>query len=201
MKKHLFTLILFLSIFSLAQSQTEKVEHESRVKQDEFPQHSLQRLEPILKKSKGNKFYKEFDGENYFFELKTKYKGGAYSIKFTENGDLVDIERLYDFEKLKRALHDQIVEHLDKNYKKHRVERFQIQYNREIEEEGPEEDEDFMEDFIEMDLEDLIVNYEIEVEVLSESGESSLMELLFDAKGKLIQQRKVKRRDEDYILY
>lgn len=203
----MYKVILWLSVFAFSLSsimlcaQEVKVEHEKKVKKEDFPQKSLERLSPILDKSKSNKFYREFDGENYFYELKTKYKKGDYSIKFTEDGELVDIERLYDFEKVKKNLREQMRQHLTENYKKHRIERFQIQYNREIEDDEPEDDEDYMEDFLEMDLEDLIVNYEMEVEVLSEDGESTLLELLFNSKGELLKERKVKRRDEDYILY
>lgn len=201
MKKYLFSWILLLGLYSIVYSQNEKIEHESQIKREEFPPHAIKQLEPIIKKSKDSKFYEEFDGEKYFYEFKAKYKGEYYSIKFTEKGNLVDIERLYEFEKLKSKQRERMLQYLNESYKKYRLERFQLQYNREIEEDGPEDDEDYMEDFLEMDLDDLIVNYEMEVEVLSEEGESFLIELLFDSAAKLIQERKVQRRDEDYILY
>jgi hypothetical protein len=77
-----------------------------------------------LLKPEDSKFYKEFDGKNYFFELKTNYKKGEYSIKLTEIGKLVDIECLYDFDKLKRPQKKQMLKYLNENYRKYKVKQF-----------------------------------------------------------------------------
>lgn len=195
--KMLICAILVSLSFHHLSAQNIKIEHEKRIKKIDFPEPILEQLEPILKNSTANKFYLEFDGENYFYELKTKHKGEKLSIKFTDKGQLIDVERLFELRKIEPNSAKKIKEYLDQNFKKYKIKRFQIQYSTKDEEVS----EDFIEDFLEKDTEDMIINYEMEAEVLHEDGQSTLEEFLFDANGNLIQQRKVKRRDEDFILY
>lgn len=202
MKITLVAIFIFCSFCQAFTQVKPKIEHEKSVKKSDFPEKCIDLLKPILKESKSDKYYKEFDGENYFYELKTTYNSKQFSIKFTESGHLVDIEYVYDFEQLTESLKEEMSQFLKEQYKKHKIERFQLQYNPEIDDDREEEDDkDFLEDFLEMDLDDLILHYEMEVEVLTYDGESKLLELLFDNQGSLIQQREVQRRDEDFILY
>lgn len=207
-----FTLILFLiAYFSIsnyflnAQEVKEKYEKEISIKKEDFPENALQLVAPILKKGGRTKYYKEFDGKDYFYELKTQHMGEKVSVKFYENGQLIDFEILKEFNDLAPEVQENIKQHFQENYKKYIFQRIQIQYNREKEIEDGEleidDDTEFLEEFIEMDLEDLTVKYEIEAETVNKLKERGFFEFLFNNKGELEKKRAIVKRAEDNVLY
>ncbi|WP_375580482.1 hypothetical protein ABWH96_05455 [Marivirga tractuosa] len=210
MKPFLKYLILFLTYFafasnSYAQEIGEKFEKEEKIKQEEFPKPALELIKPILKKGKRTRYFKDFDKDTYFFEVKTIYKDEKISIKFHKDGSLLDIEILKEIEELPEEIQKHIQEYFQPNYKKYKLNRIQIQYNREEEYEDGEleidDDEEYIEEFLEMDLEDLIIKYEIEAEVVDEENERGYFEFLFGAKGKVEQINKIIKRADDNVLY
>lgn len=64
-----------------------------------------------------------------------------------------------------------------------------------------DDDEEYVEEFLEMDLEDLIIKYEIEAEVVDEENERGFFEYLFDAEGEIEQIKKIVKRPDDNVLY
>tara|TARA_R110000868_G_scaffold327851_5_gene588739 strand:- start:225 stop:851 length:627 start_codon:yes stop_codon:yes gene_type:complete len=202
LKAHLlFSFILTISLLSYSQEDT-KYEFEKRINKEDFPTQSIELLQPFLKHSKNEKYYREFDGSNYFYELKLLFKSKNLSIKFTNEGDLVDIESLYDFEELSNNIKKTIIDYLDNSYKRSKIRKTQIQYNREVEDDGESEDDiEFVEDFLEKD-DDLIIRYELEVEVMQkETNSAEFFEFIFNEKGELLEKRKIIQRDDDIILY
>lgn len=199
-----FSLLAFACI-SFAQEIGEKYEREEKIKQEEFPKPALELIEPILKKGKRTRFFKDYEKETYFFEVKTIYKDEKISIKFLKNGSLLDIEILKELNELPDDIQDIITQYFQSNYKKYKLNRIQIQYNREQEYEDGEleidDDEEYVEEFLEMDLEDLIIKYEIEAEVVDEENERGFFEYLFDAKGAIEQIKKIVKRADDNVLY
>jgi hypothetical protein len=199
-----FTLFAFTGI-SYAQEIGEKYEREEKIKQEEFPKPALELIEPILKKGKRTRFFKDYEKETYFFEVKTIYKDEKISIKFLKDGSLLDIEILKELNELPEDIQDKITQYFQTNYKKYKLSRIQIQYNREQEYEDGEleidDDEEYVEEFLEMDLEDLIIKYEIEAEVVDEENERGFFEYLFDARGKIEQIKKIVKRADDNVLY
>ncbi len=202
--------ILLLVLFALvstsyAQEIGEKYEREEKIKQEEFPKPALILIKPILKKGKRTRYFKDHEAETYFFEVKTVYKDEKISIKFYKDGSLLDIEILKELNELPKEIQEQIQQYFQTNYKKHNLNRIQIQYNREEEYEDDkieiDDDEEYLREFIEMDLEDLIIKYEIETEVLNQDNERGFYEFLFDADGKVEQINKIIRRADDNILY
>lgn len=205
-KYSILLLILFAFVnTSYTQEIGEKYEREEKIKQDEFPKPALKLIKPILKKGKRTRYFKDHEADTYFFEVKTIYKEEKISIKFYKNGSLLDIEILKEFNELPQEIQEHIEQYFQTNYKKHKHNRIQIQYNREEEYEDGEleidEDEEYVEDFLEMDLEDLIIKYEIEAEVVSEDNERGFFEFLFDAEGKMEQIEKIIKRADDNVLY
>lgn len=203
-----FLICFFICAFSFtsyAQEIGEKYEREEKIKQEEFPKTALELIEPILKKGKRTRYFKDYDKDSYFFEIKTIYKDEKLSIKFYKDGSLLDIEILKEFEELPEEIKKHIREYFLSNYKKHQLNRIQIQYNREEEyEDGDlerDDDEEYIEEFLEMDLEDLIIKYEIEAEVVDEENERGFLEFLFDAEGKVEQINKIIKRADDNVLY
>lgn len=202
--------IILLALFSFAnysyaQEVGEKYEKEEKIQQEEFPKPALELIKPILKKGKRTKYFKDYDKDTYFFELKTICKDEKISIKFYKDGSLLDIEILKGIEELPEEIQEHIQEYFQSNYKKYKLNRIQIQYNREEEYEDGEleidDDEEYIEEFLEMDLEDLIIKYEIEAEVVEEGNERGFFEFLFDAEGKVEQIKKIIKRADDNVLY
>ncbi|HET8858878.1 hypothetical protein [Marivirga sp.] len=201
-----FSFILYSNI-SFAQEQEigEKYEREEKIKEEEFPKPALELIKPILKKGTRTRYFKDHDEDTYYFEVKTIYKEEKISIKFYKDGSLLDIEILKEFNELPVDIQKHIQQYFQSNYKKYQLNRIQIQYNREEEyEDGKieiDDDEEYVEEFLELDLEDLIIKYEIEAEVLNEDNERGFFEFLFDVEGKTEQIKKIIKRADDNILY
>ncbi len=201
----LSSFFLIFSFSSFAQKEGEKIEREISIKEDQFPEKALKLAAPILKKAKKTKYYKELSEMGDYYEFKSDYKGEQISVKFNEKGELIDIEILKKLKDFPKDIQQSIEEYFNENYEKHRLIRIQIQYNREVEFEDGEleqdEDDEYIKEFLEMDLEDLIVKYEIEAEVKTNDNNTGFFEFLFDDKGKLELKRAIVTRADDNVLY
>ncbi|RUA34216.1 MAG: hypothetical protein DSY77_06265 [Bacteroidetes bacterium] len=199
-----FTLFAFTGI-SYAQEIGEKYEREEKIKQKDFPKPALELIDPILKKGKRTRFFKDYEKETYFFEVKTLYKDEKISIKFFKDGSLLDIEILKELKELPEEIQEKLSQYFQSNYKKYKLNRIQIQYNREEEYEDGEleidDDEEYVEEFLEMDLEDLIIKYEIEAEIVDEDNVRGFFEFLFNTKGEIEQIKNIIKRADDNVLY
>lgn len=204
---YLLTSFIFshFTFVSYAQETGIKYEKEVRIKAKEVPKSALDLIQPILKKSKNTRYYKDYKKEVYFFEVKTTFKKQRISLKFSKDGQLHDIEVVKELKDLPKDIQQKVQEYFQANYKRYKIDRIQIQYNREEEFEDGEleidDDEEYIEEFLEMDLEDLILKYEIEAEVLKQDKDRGFYEFLFNADGKLEQINKIFRRADDNILY
>lgn len=205
--KYLLIILALISLPNISYSQETdvKYEKEEKINQEEFPKSALELIDTILKKGKRTRYFKDHEEDNYFFEVKTIYKDEKISIKFYKDGSLLDIEILKEFNELSKDIQGKIQQYFQSNYKKHQLVRIQIQYNREVEyEDGQleiDDDEEYLEEFLEMDIEDLIIKYEIEAEVVDEKNERGFFEFLFDDKGKIEQIKKIIKRADDNVLY
>lgn len=197
---------LLMTDFSVfAQKEGKKIEREISIKEEEFPKNALKLASPILKKAKKTKYYKELSELGNYFEFKSDYKGEKISVKFDDKGELVDIEILRELKDFPEEVQEAITQYFEENYKKYRLTRIQIQYNREVEYEDGEveedDDEEYIEEFLELDLEDLIVKYEIEAEVKNKENDTGFFEFLFNDKGELEMKRIIITRADDNVLY
>lgn len=205
--KYLLIILTFISLpnISYTQETDVKYEKEEKIKQEEFPKSALELIDTILKKGKRTRYFKDHEEDNYFFEVKTIYRDEKISIKFYKDGSLLDIEILKEFNKLSKDIQEKIQQYFQSKYKKHQLVRIQIQYNREVQyEDGQletDDDEEYLEEFLEMDMEDLIIKYEIEAEVVDENNERGFFEFLFDDEGKIEQIKKIIKRADDNVLY
>ncbi|NBC02156.1 MAG: hypothetical protein GVY20_00475 [Bacteroidetes bacterium] len=196
--KYLFTAllsILFLSQVSFAQDLKEEVENS--IDKDEMPASALDALEDFLEDQivTDANYYRETDGETTTFEAKLYWQDYQYSIEFTDEGLLLDIEQLIEFNEIPEGIQGRITQIMEEQFSRFRMTRVQRQY---ISDEEDEDGEDVIEDFLENDMDDLIVRYEIEVEGQNRS-EMGSFEMLFDPEGELIQRRRIVRRSIDNI--
>lgn len=196
--KILFT-ALFLSFFlqQLLYAQDLKEEVENSIDREEMPASALDALEDFLEDQTVTdlEYFRETDGETTTFETKLNWQGYQYSIEFTDEGSLLDIEQLIEFSEIPEEAQVRITDKMEEQFSGFRMTRIQRQF---IADEEDEEGEDVIEDFLENDMDDLIIRYEIEVEGQNRR-EMGSFEMLFDSEGELIQRRRIVRRSLDNI--
>lgn len=193
--------ILFLTSCATTNTGSTEVknEQETSIDPEEFPLNADQMLARYWPVVEDEEYYRQLGPDNVQFEKKFVSNGDSWSIAFTSEGDFIDAELLIPFDQISTPVKRAIVDYLDNTFDDYDVTRTQLQYLPEEDEDRDELDE-ILEDVQERDYEDLILNYEIEVE-----GENAStlgrFELLFDSKGELIQSRKIIDRPSDNIWY
>jgi hypothetical protein len=176
--------------FTQAQSDHIKQEREERVESFVFPAGTLSLVKEIAINRKV-KFYKEFDGDKISFEAKFKKRRQRYSIEYSQNGTLEDVEIEVKRKVIDSLLWGKIAIRLDSISDRWRVEKIQQQFVSDpfdkaqllLRMEGKE-----------FDNLELIVAFKSNRKIYRK-------ELLFDKEGKLINQRNVKRLAYDFLLF
>ena len=101
MKTTTLLLAFFLSIISQLTFSQEKHEKEERIERSDFPEAALKVVNSLPTNCKRTRFYKETDGEKYSFETKFKYRKKNYSLEFSVNGQIEDLEVITQFKHIK----------------------------------------------------------------------------------------------------
>jgi hypothetical protein len=176
--------------FSQAQSQEVKLEKEERIKSTDFPADAV----PWILRFAGGKrikFYKEFDGDKTSYEGKFKKNGRRYSMEYSKDGNLEDVEIEIQRKEIEKNLWETMEGKLDSIDDRWRVEKIQQQYRM------PEEGYDQLlqhtknQNFQYLEI---IVAFKNNRKIYSK-------ELLFDREGTIIRKREVKRRAYDFLLF
>jgi hypothetical protein len=195
-------LLATLSVTATAQEdQTPKREVERSVNRGELPGAALEVLEEVAAVVEEADYYRQTDGEVVSFEAKLRADGYLWSVEFFETGGLMNVEQLIPFEEIPDPVRTRIESGLDSLFAKYTLTRIQRQYT-------PEDDdgEDLLEALLEAEEDDgeaepeALVRYELEANGQREN-ELGAFELTFDAKGRLVQQRRIVRRPIDNLLY
>jgi hypothetical protein len=106
----------------------QKVERESRIKSPEVPEKALEYIEQTsLEKVK---WYRETGLESISFEAKFKHERRWYSVEFSEEGVLEDIEIEIDLHQVPEPTRESIDKYLEAEFKRHRIKKVQIQYKQ-----------------------------------------------------------------------
>ena len=106
----------------------QKVERESRIKSPEVPEKALEYIEQTsLDKVK---WYRETGLESISFEAKFKHERRWYSVEFSEEGVLEDIEIEIDLHQVPEPTRESIDKYLEAEFKRHRIKKIQIQYKQ-----------------------------------------------------------------------
>lgn len=122
----LFFLFLFLSFLNLGYSQT-KFEKEFRIKKADVPEQALAFVEAFNFNRKV-KWYKEIGINRTSIEAKTKYKRKKYSIEFSPDGVLEDIEIKIKWREIPKETRHTISKYFKSAFKKYRIKKIQVQY-------------------------------------------------------------------------
>lgn len=186
-------IFFFISVlFTISvQAQADKQEVEKSIKKDEMPSEALRLIEKYFEEYEDIDFFEETDGQIATFEAKLEWKGYRYSIEFSEEGILLDIEQLIDISEIDDQLKTAIIKEIEDQYTKYEITRIQRQY-------PTDKTNQKIEAFLNGDFEDLILRYELEIDGQNRK-ELGSFELLFDDGGALLQKRKIIRRSIDNI--
>ncbi|MGB1209944.1 MAG: hypothetical protein ACPG41_00885 [Lacinutrix venerupis] len=184
--KNIFVLLLLLSSFCFSQTKNEK---EERILQKNFPEKTSLSVSLIKLKSKRILFYKETNNTKISFETKFKFNKHRYSIEFSENGTLEDVEKT-----LKNDLNE-IETFFNKNYDKWSLKKVQKQYIFN----AKTKQHIFINNILKNE-EDSAFNFEIIAEV-KEKKSYSLKEFLFDSKGNHLSTKNIATSSYGHVLY
>jgi hypothetical protein len=169
--------ILILGSFSNSLLAQQKFEKESRLKQNEVPSNALNFIDSLNLKNKV-KWYLEEGLESKSIEAKFKRNRKKHSVEFDKLGNIEDVEIEIKWDELPTPLKNSISTRLQKDCKKHKIVKIQIQYT------GNQ-----MPLFLKLlsgkPTEDLTVKYEIIVKCRSEKS-TELFEYLFTDKGHFV---------------
>jgi hypothetical protein len=173
-----------------AQSENVKLEREQRVDSSLFTVSALSLVQEIAVDRKV-KFYKEFDGDKTSLEAKFKKRRQRYSIEFSLDGTLEDVEIEVKRKDIDLLLWKKIKIQLDSVSDQWRVEKMQQQYvSNPFNKEGlllKIEEKEF-------DNLELIVAFKSNRKIYRK-------ELLFNTEGEIINQRNVNRLAYDFLLF
>lgn len=188
----LFTLLYLLGGFWA--SAQNKYEREYRIKKSQFPEKALGYIDEQLQDARRIRFYKETDSTKTSYEAKFKKDRLKYSVEFSEDGILEDIELLIRPVDIPDDVFSKMKGYLEKNFAKYRVQKIQQQYPVGVKQ---------PETVVDNAFQNLIlpyIKYEIIVSGKKEEGFAQY-EVLFDAHGNFQNLRKSLPPNYDHILY
>lgn len=193
-----FLLVLLISFgtFTSAYAQSEKNEIERSVNRNDMPDKVLSLIDEFWPNLRGIKYFEQTDGEETTYEVKLEWQGDQYSIEFSTEGAVQDVEKLIEFQDIPESTRDAITRDLEGQFNKFRLTRIQIQFL--AAEEDDEDDSDFIDDILEEDADDYEIRYEIELDG-ENRRELGSFEMLYDESGTLIEKRRIVRRSLDNI--
>lgn len=189
-KYALYTVVFFLTATGFSQV---KKEYEKRISEADFPAEALSLISPFKKEFNRLKYYKEFDGDNQSFEAKFKHESSHYSVEFNNEGKLEDVELKLSKNKLPKALWEAIKLNLDSNYERWKLEKLQCQYSHIN---NPKETLEKALNKTQTKQE----NYELIV-AIKQKGKLKKMEILFNARGEVLNRRDILRRSYDFLIF
>lgn len=192
MKLKLLFVILCFGQFVLCQTKNEK---EERVSLSEFPEAAQKVIKVLPEQCKRINFYKETDGEKHSFEAKFKYKGKRYSLEFSQQGIIEDLEITTKFKTLNESIKTKINAYFTSNYTKHKHIKIQQQYvyNSQI------EPSTFTNNILTQSS-NQTPNFEIIAEVKA-NKKRYLGEFTFNQTGDFLNFRTLKATSYEHVLY
>lgn len=182
---------LLLGIASI--SAQEKYEREHRIKKSEFPSKAFDVIKDKLSDVKRIKYYKEIDSATTSYEVKFKKDQLWYSIEFSKEGDLEDIEITIKAIDLPNDSYENIQNYLKTNFTSFKIQKIQQQYVL----------ENSVDETLKKAFQNLMIssmNYELIVDGKKDK-EYQEFEILFNAEGFFKSSRKSLPPNYDHVLY
>ncbi|MUP45360.1 hypothetical protein E0K83_06320 [Gramella sp. BOM4] len=192
MKQLLLSILLFMPIFAL--SQNKKIEREKDIALKEMPETAQRYIKNNLPENyRKLRCYYETDGQKESYEAKFKFDGNRYSVEFNQAGKLEDIEVVLKKKELDRNLLQKIEVYLSTRHDRFRIEKIQAQYLS-----GEKHTAKVLPGGINEHASP--DNYELIVATKNQ-GKIRKFEMLFDAEGNFVKERKVIRNSYDYLIF
>ena len=189
MKKLIFLFLISLPLFTFGQTKYEK---EVRLKKHAVPQTAKDFINasPFTNKIK---WYKEYGLEETSIEAKTKHNGKRYSIEFSPEGKLQDVEIKIKPKTMPPKTRSNMDTFLKSNYKKYKIKKVQVQYS------GAEENVFY---FLknESGIKPIKINYEIVITAKVKRNFKKF-EYLFSEQGGFIQFAEIVEKNTDNIEF
>ena len=186
---------LLITLLCSSVSGQVKYEREFRIKKSQFPEASLQVAAPYLEGVRKLRFYKEIDSSRQSYEIKFKRDRLHYSIEFSDQDVLEDIEvgiKPVDIPGDSFLLMEQ---YLQAAFTKYKIRKIQQQY--------PASAFSSTQETFRVAFQNLIlpeIRYELMVHAKAESGYLDY-EILFDSGGKFLERRQSLPPNYDHVLY
>lgn len=125
MKTKTLLALIFISQFVFSQTKNEK---EERITESEFPETAIEVIKNLPDDCKRLKFYKETDGEKQSFEVKFKHKRKRYSLEFSEDGVIEDLEVRTKFKTINEEKKSKIEGYFKSGFNKYKLIKVQKQF-------------------------------------------------------------------------
>lgn len=186
--------ICFMCMNQLVLSQT-KNEQEVRIAFFELPKHAQEIIEPFSSSTKRLRFYKETDQDKKSFEAKFKYQKKHYSVEFSPDGILEDIEIITKLKNIEPAIRAQINKYFKKEFDKHKLIKIQKQF---VYSKNGEES-DFVNSIL-SNTTKIAPNFEIIAEVKT-NKERTIREFTFNSDGTFLSERTLAPTSYEHVLY
>jgi len=183
-------LLIFTSSLLLAQSDI-KSEQEQSVKASEVPDPAKNWLQTNFPNITKVKWYVEQSSGKQSYEAKFKRNKRKFSAEFSQLGVFEDMELTLKCNDLPKQTMEQIDSYLIASYSKHKIVKVQAQIYQDMESAIASIDRNNF-DFVEY--------YEIEFHGKNDK-ENELWEAQFDAKGILLNLRKIVQKSHDNLSY
>ncbi len=123
----MWLLLCWLGMLAGPMAAQYKYERESRIDAEEVPEKARAFFEEIQPTAK-DKWYREENLQGSALELKMRKDGTRYSIKFTEEGEIVDLEKEVEWRAIPKEVREEIEEELEEEFDRYRIEKIQEQY-------------------------------------------------------------------------
>ncbi|AEL28762.1 hypothetical protein [Cyclobacterium marinum] len=174
--------VWFMCMFPLISNAQVKIEKESKVLSREVPFKSVSWVEEVFDQKKKLKWYFETSAESHSYEAKFHQKKKKYSVEFSKDGTLEDIEVIVHWRKLPVEVKQNISKYFSEQFLKTKIRKIQIQYT------GSDEN---LKNWIVSKKSDAVeIKYEVEFYGKT-SSEKKLWEGLFDKEGELLMKREI----------
>ncbi|MEM6684600.1 MAG: hypothetical protein AAF617_02300 [Bacteroidota bacterium] len=190
-------LFVLLSISLCCSAQKSfKYERETRIEKKAFPQNALELLEKSLpKKVRKVKYYKEQDSLKISYETKLKFEKRKYSIEFSDEGLLEDVEVTIKQKHITPKTLQKITNYFNANYNSFRIKKIQRQYNNT----ATKTPGNVLKNAFSNAL-DVLYSYEIIAEVKADK-KRYFIEITFTKDGDFTMVRTIIQSSYDHILY
>ena len=183
-------LCMLVAVYSFGQN---KDEYEQRIKKEQFPDKAINQLQEFNPHLQNLKYYSEKDGERLSYEVKFKHHGRSYSVEFSPNGDLEDIEIKHPRRDINGTSFIRIKDYLDIHYDRWKIEKIQFQYLPN--EEGLQLLKDLLDGrTIAHDRFELVVR-------CKKSTSKKAYEMLFKSDGTFVSKREILYSDHDFLSF